>query len=55
MDSRRHVADPPGSVRGPRHYLVFRIGADGIVDILGFMHDSMLLDCALRRLIRENR
>lgn len=54
-DSRKHVSDPPGPVGEPRHYLIFRIGRDGVVDILGFIHDSMLFDRALRRLMKKGR
>jgi toxin ParE1/3/4 len=53
--SRKHVPDPPGRVGEPRHSLVFRVGRDGIVDILGFIHDHMLFDRALRRLVSANR
>lgn len=38
-------------VQEPRHHLIFRIGDDDIVDILGFIHERMLFDRALRRLI----
>jgi toxin ParE1/3/4 len=53
--SRDRVPDPPGSVREPRHYLIFRLGHEGIVDILGFIHERMLFDRALRRLLRVNQ
>lgn len=53
--SRDRVPDPPGSVGDPRHYMVVRVGADGIVDILGFIHERMLLTRALRRIARSNR
>jgi len=53
--SRKHVGDPPGRVDEPRHYLVFRVGRDGIVDMLGFIHDSMLFDRALKRILSANR
>jgi toxin ParE1/3/4 len=52
--SRKHVPNPPGRVGEPRHYLIFRVGRDEIVDILGFIHDSMLFDRALRRLLSAN-
>lgn len=52
---RHRVPDPPGPVGDPRHYLVFRVGPDGIVDILGFIHERMLFTRALRRIIRSNR
>jgi toxin ParE1/3/4 len=48
--SRDRVSPERGRVGGPRHYLVFTIGADGAVEILGFVHDRMLLRRAFRRL-----
>lgn len=53
--SRDHVPDPPGPVAEPRHYLIFRIGRDGIAEILGFVHERMLLGRALRQILRSNR
>ena len=53
--SRERVPDPPGSVGEPRHYVVFRVGAGGVVDILGFIHERMLFTRALRRIARSNR
>ena len=53
--SRDHVSDPPGQVGDPRHHLIFRIGRDGIADILGFIHERMLFNRALRRLLSVNR
>lgn len=52
--SREHVPDPPGQVGDPRHYLVFRYGQDGIVDILGFIHERMLFSRALRKILSQN-
>lgn len=49
--SRGHVEEPPGRVGGPRHIVVFRVGPDGIVDILGFIHERMLLGRALSRVV----
>jgi toxin ParE1/3/4 len=48
------AAVPPkiGRVGEPRHYVIFNHGADGVVEILGFVHDSMLLGRAFRRLTR---
>jgi toxin ParE1/3/4 len=54
-NSRNHVPNPPGPVRDPRHFLIFRIGRDGVPDILGFIHDSMLFERALRRLTNPSR
>jgi toxin ParE1/3/4 len=45
--------DPVARVNQPRHLVVFRIGAEGIVDVLGFIHERMLRDRALRRLARQ--
>ena len=49
-DSRKRVPDPPGQIREARHSLIFRTGEDGVVDILGFIHDRMSFDSALRRI-----
>lgn len=54
-ESRKHVPDPPGQVGDPRHILIFRNARDGIIDILGFIHDNMLLKRALRRLLNAYR
>lgn len=53
--SREHVGAWPGRVGRPRHYLVFRVGQDRIVDILGFIHERMLLGRALRRIVGADR
>ncbi len=37
----------------PRHLVVYRIGTDGVVEILGLAHDRMLLDRAANRMQRE--
>lgn len=37
----------------PRHIVVYRIGRDGIVEIIGIAHDRMLLARAARRMQRE--
>jgi toxin ParE1/3/4 len=55
VHSRDRVPDPPGRVREPRHALVFRVAEDGLVDILGIIHDRMLLSRALRQIVRSNR
>jgi toxin ParE1/3/4 len=53
--SRSHSTDPPGPVAKPRHYLVFRVGTDYIVDILGVVHERMLLSRALRQIAQANQ
>ena len=40
-------------VTRPRHLVVYRVGTDGVVEILGLAHDRMLLDRAARRMQRE--
>ncbi len=50
--SRTHVADPAERIHAPRHLIVFRVGDDGVVDVLGFLHDQMLRGRALRRILR---
>jgi toxin ParE1/3/4 len=52
MHSKGRVPDPPGQVGEPRHLIVFREGGDGIIEILGFIHESMLMPRALRQLVR---
>jgi len=51
---RRRVSDPPGIVKEPRHLLIFRVAHDDVVNIIGVLHDSMLLDRAIRRVVRMN-
>jgi toxin ParE1/3/4 len=52
--SRDRVPAGLGRVGQPRHYLVFGIGADAVIDILGFVHDGMLLTRAFRRLAKKS-
>ena len=51
--SRKRVLNPPGRVKDPRHLLVFRMAEDGIVDILGVLHDSMLPKRAIRKILSQ--
>jgi len=51
---RNSVPNPAERVHEPRHLIVFRVADDGIVDILGFAHDSMLRSRALNRIARAN-
>lgn len=50
--SRNNVSPERGRVGGPRHYVVFTISADSAAEILGFVHERMLLARAFRRLAR---
>ena len=52
--SRNNIADPTEHVHEPRHLIVFSVAHDGGVDVLGFIHDSMLRGRALRRVVRAN-
>jgi toxin ParE1/3/4 len=36
----------------PRHIVVYRVGSDGVVEIIGVAHDRMLLSRAVRRMRR---
>lgn len=51
--SRERVPDPPGRVGDPRHILVYEIGADGIVNILGLIPDRVPMEVALPRLLPD--
>ena len=40
-------------VRRPPHLVIFRIGEDGVVEVLGVVHERMDLARAARRLLRH--
>ena len=50
--ARRFLASEP-TVGRPRHLIVYRVAADNVVEILGFVHDRMLLERAVRRVQSE--
>lgn len=50
--SRNHIPSKDRIGR-PRHLIVYRIAADGVVEILGVVRDRMLLGRAARRLAKE--
>lgn len=50
--SRHRVPTPPRPVLEPRHFLVFQVGKDDIIDVLGFIHERMLFNRALNRIAR---
>jgi toxin ParE1/3/4 len=52
--SRTRIADPAERIQTPRHLIVYRIGDDGVVEILGFVHESMLRGRALSRIVKAN-
>ena len=39
-------------VREPRHLIVYRVASDGIVEVLGIVHDRMVLSRAARRAVK---
>ncbi len=49
--SRGRVPVAAGRVRKPRHALVYCVAADGVVDILGIVHDRMSRAGALRSIM----
>jgi toxin ParE1/3/4 len=48
----RSLVEPDQRAGQPRHIVVYRLGPDGIVEILGLAHDRMLLGRAARRMQR---
>jgi len=44
---------PPDRVRTPRHLIVYRVAPDGTVEILGLVHDRMVLSRAAARAARD--
>jgi toxin ParE1/3/4 len=46
---------PDLRVGTPRHLLVYRVAADGVVEVLGVVHDRMLLSRAARKAVRDAR
>ena len=49
----RSRVEPDQRVGRPRHIVVYCIGVDGVVEIIGVAHDGMLLARAARRMRRE--
>ena len=50
--SRHRVPDPPGRVVKPRHVLVFTVGAATQIEVHAILHDAMVPEPHLRRVIR---
>jgi hypothetical protein len=48
----REKIDPASRVRSPRHLIVYRVAADGVVEVLALVHDRMVLSRAAHRSIR---
>lgn len=49
--ARRRV-EPARRVVSPRHLVIYRLAADGVVEILGLIHDRMVLSRAARKIVR---
>jgi Arc/MetJ-type ribon-helix-helix transcriptional regulator len=49
--ARRRI-EPARRVAKPHHLIVYRLGPDGVVDILGLVRDRMVLSRAARRIVR---
>ena len=49
--ARRRV-EPARRVASPRHLVIYRLAADGMVEILALVHDRMVLSRAARRIVR---
>lgn len=49
----RNRVEQEQRVGHPRHIVIYRIGRDGVVEIIGIAHDRMLLARAARRMQRE--
>lgn len=49
----RRLVEPGHRVHAPRHLVVYRLAADGVVEVLGLVHDRMLLPRAARRAQRS--
>ena len=47
----RRRAEPTRRVGNPRHLIVYRLGSDRIVEILGLVHDRMVLSRTARKII----
>jgi toxin ParE1/3/4 len=40
-------------VGAPRHLVIYRVATDGVVEILGLVHDRMVLSRAARKILRH--
>jgi len=45
--------EPARRIRAPRHLIVYRAAVDGLVEVLGVVHDRMVLSRAARRAFRD--
>ncbi|MBE7213252.1 MAG: hypothetical protein INR65_19740 [Gluconacetobacter diazotrophicus] len=45
--------EPALRVGAPRHLVIYREAADGVVEVLGLVHDRMVLSRAARFMLRK--
>ncbi len=45
--------EPSRRVAAPRHLVIYRLAADGVVEVLGLAHDRMVLSRAARKIVRD--
>ena len=45
--------EPTRRVAAPRHLVIYRLGSDSVVEILGLVHDRMVLSRAARKIVRN--
>ena len=45
--------EPARRVAAPRHLVIYRQASDGVVEILGLVHDRMVLSRAARKIIQS--
>lgn len=48
----RAKVGPGQRVGRPRHLVIYRVGSDGVVEVLGLVHDRMVLSRAARKIVR---
>lgn len=53
MRLSRLRVEPARRVRAPRHVIIYRVAADGAVEILGLVHDRMVLSRAARKGVKD--
>jgi toxin ParE1/3/4 len=51
----RMATDRANRVRAPRHLIIYRLAAGGVVEVLGLAHDRMVLSRAARKAIDDAR
>lgn len=47
--------EPRERVGDPKNLIIYRVGPDGVTEILGLVHERMLIEAAARRIARRPR